>query len=33
MVEEVLERGTEEVNDEDVVKTLLTEVVDIGDAG
>lgn len=33
VVEEVLERGAEEVDDEDVVKTLLAKVVDIGDTG
>ena len=33
MVEEVLQAGPQQVNDQDVVKTLLTEVVDIRDAG
>ena len=32
MIEEILERGSEKVDDEDVVQTLLTEVVDVGDA-
>ena len=33
MIEEVLEGRAEEVNDKNVVKTLLSEVVDIGNAG
>jgi hypothetical protein len=33
VVEEILERGTQQVNHKDVVKALLAEVVDIGNAG
>lgn len=33
MIEKVLQAGTEQVNDQYVVKTLLSEVVDVGDAG
>ena len=33
MVEEVLQAGPQQVNDQDVVKTLLAEVVDIRNAG
>lgn len=32
MIEEVFQAGTEQVDNQDVVKTLLPEVVDIGDA-
>ena len=32
MIEEVFQTGTEQVDNQDVVKTLLPEVVDIGDA-
>ena len=32
VVEEVLERGTEQVNDKNVVEAFLAEVIDIGDA-
>jgi len=32
VVEEVLERGSEQVNDKDVVEAFLTKVIDIGDA-
>lgn len=31
VVEEVFERGTEQIDHEDVVETLLAEVVNIGD--
>jgi hypothetical protein len=30
VVEEILETGTEKINNEDIVQTLLTEVIDIG---
>ena len=33
MVEKVLQAGPQQVNDQDVVETLLAEVVDIRDAG
>lgn len=33
VVEEILERRTQEIDDEDVVKTLLAKVVHIGNAG
>jgi len=33
VIEEILERRAEKVNNEDVVKTLLTEIVDIGNSG
>ena len=33
VIEEVFERRPEEVNDENVVKTLLAKVVDIGNTG
>lgn len=33
MIKKILERRSEKVNDEDVVQTLLSEVVDIGDTG
>jgi len=33
VVKEILETGAEQVDDEDVVQTLLAKVVDIGDAG
>lgn len=33
VVEQVFQRRSEQVDDEDVVQTLLAEVVDIGDAG
>lgn len=33
MVEEVLKRGAEEVDDQDVVEAFLSEVVNIGNAG
>lgn len=33
MVEKVLQAGAEEVNDQDVVQTLLAKVVDIGNTG
>jgi hypothetical protein len=32
VVKEILETGTEKVDNEDVVQTLLTEVIDIGNA-
>lgn len=32
-VKEVFEVGAEQVDDEDIVQTLLTEVVDLGDTG
>lgn len=32
MVEEVFKRGSQEVNDEDVVETFLAEVVDVWNA-
>lgn len=32
MIEEILQRRTEEINNEDVVETLLPEIVDIGNA-
>jgi hypothetical protein len=33
VVEEILERGTQQVDHKDVVKAFLAEVVDIGNAG
>jgi hypothetical protein len=33
VIEEILEGRAEKINDEDVVKTLLSEVVDIGNSG
>lgn len=33
MIEQVLQTGTEQVNYEDVVKSFLSEVVDIGNTG
>jgi hypothetical protein len=33
MIEEVLETRSKKVDNEDVVQTLLSEVVDIGDTG
>lgn len=33
MIEEILETGSKKVDNEDVVQTLLSEVVDIGDTG
>jgi hypothetical protein len=33
VIEEILETRSEKVNDEDVVQTLLSKVVDIGDTG
>lgn len=33
MVEEVLKRGAEEVDDQDVVEAFLSEVVNIGNTG
>jgi hypothetical protein len=32
VVKEILETGTEKVDNEDVVQTLLAEVIDIGNA-
>jgi ABC-type transporter Mla MlaB component len=32
VVEEVLERGSEQVNDKNVVEAFLAKVIDIGDA-
>jgi hypothetical protein len=32
VVKEILKTGTEKVDNEDVVQTLLTEVIDIGNA-
>jgi hypothetical protein len=32
VVEEILERGSEQVNDKDVVEAFLAKVIDIGDA-
>lgn len=33
MVEKILQAGTEQVNDQYVVETLLSKIVDIGNAG
>lgn len=33
MVEKIFKRGTEKVDDEDVVQTLLTKVINIRDTG
>lgn len=33
MVKEIFQRRAQEVNNEDVVKTLLAKVIHIGDAG
>jgi hypothetical protein len=33
MIEQVLETGPEQVDDQDVVQALLTEVINVGDAG
>lgn len=33
VVKEVFQRGTQQIYDQDVVKTFLTKVVDIRDAG
>lgn len=33
VVEEVFQTGSEQVDDENIVKTLLTKVVDIGNTG
>jgi hypothetical protein len=33
VIEEILEGRAEKINDENVVKTLLSEVVDIGNSG
>lgn len=33
MIEEILETGSEQVDDEDVMQPFLTEVVDVGNAG
>lgn len=33
VIEEILEGRTKKVNHQDIVKTLLSEVVDIGNAG
>lgn len=32
VIEQILQRGTEEINHKDVVKSLLPKVVDIGNA-
>ena len=32
MIEQVFQRGSQEVNDEDIVKTLLTKIIDIRDS-
>lgn len=32
MIEEILQRRTEKIDNEDVVQTLLSEIVDIGNA-
>lgn len=33
MIKKIFETGSKEVDDEDVVKTFLAEVVDVGNAG
>jgi hypothetical protein len=33
VIEQVLQAGPEQVNDQDVMKAFLTKVVDIGDTG